>query len=254
MPKYQKPPLPVPNRRDSLWRGCLHAYAAGWEKGFRDVSLETAAVSDVKKTVGTWSAQPDDGNYSTGIGGRLVSSSTLAGIIKRLTWPNTSGRFNVAAGFSCAVLVRLNVLPLVGSAMSAYSQAVDGNNFSFVVDIFNPGVPIWVVVGMTVPPVQVGIGSTTAPLVGRTDLIVGVHDLATLKIYVNGNQEGSIAYATPIQTLPATPIGLSQLDFAGPGNGLDADYGMCAFWNRPLANSEINRLTADPYRMWRNQG
>ena len=91
---------------------------------------------------------------------------------------------------------------------------------------------------------------TTALTVGPTFSLAGHWDGATIRVFVNGIQEGTQASGAPL--IPAAAFLI-----VGSGNGNDADVGSAfytsyaGFWTRALNSNEILELHAEPYAFLR---
>ena len=87
--------------------------------------------------------------------------------------------------------------------------------------------------------VQIATGTTTM-VTGVWYHIVGTYDGTTMRVYLNGVEEGTLATTGNIQT-STTPlrIGSGSPESNGP---LDGDMGHCAIWDTDLTADEIATL------------
>jgi hypothetical protein len=242
-----KPELAAPNRANSLWRRCLHAYLAGWDRGFVSGGLQTAAREDGFRTAGTWQGTPLATDYAAIDAGRILRIVGTAGT--RLNWPDTGNRFDISnSRMSIAIVVRPGEVPGVGVSSFIYSKAasfVDNGWIFFTALQGGNHKWYWHAAGAGGGPAAI---STTIPSVGRTDVIVGTYDQVNLKIYVNGALEAVTANVAAVVNNNAD-VSISQT--GDITTHIRCDVGMCAMWDRVLSDAEIARINSDPYSMWR---
>jgi hypothetical protein len=245
MSRFRKMPLPAPNRADSLWRGCIFAYCAGWEKGFKaGGSLQTACLENQLKGQGTWIGSLDENNYQEMEMGRVLDEGLSD---DRMNFTDNNNKYD-STQVSAFVLTRPETIQ--NSEQTPFNKQ-DG-------PVPNSGWGITVSFGGDPQPngwhFQLNDGAVREFSVAnlqstsRVDALVLTYDRVNLKGFVNGAIVGSVGATGPI-TLNNSSIALY-------GDGVQPNYqghiGAAVAWNRPLSNAEVERLYADPYIMWRN--
>lgn len=246
MSRFRKPLRPMPNRSMSLWRGCLFAFCAGWEKGFwADGSQSDAAIEDQRRGRGIWVGSLDDSNYASLDMGRVLDEGLSD---DRIGWADTLNRYDNPNGFmSAAVLTRPDTIQ--NSEQAVFSKQ-DG-------PVPNSGWGITVSFGADPNPngwhFQINDGAVrefsvaNTQSASRSDILVMTYDRSNLIGFQNGARIGSVAASGLITQ--------NNNDLRLFGDAVQPNYqgrvGMAALWNRPLTASEVARLQTDPYVMWR---
>lgn len=235
---------PTPRRALSLWRGCLFAIAAGWNRGWNETGGQTT-YDDQTGTKGVLQGSRA-GTHIINDEGRALASGVSDDAIR---WQGLTGRWAIGAtqGFSAAVLTRPKNIPGASDVVVFSKRAgianIDGG---WSLGIENSST-VWeceISDGAT----EIQVQATTVPITTRSDMIVVTYDRQNARIFVNNRLENTVA-ATISVSNAEIDINLFNTDVT------DTQYGgaanMAALWNRPLSRQEISMLQTDPYRMWR---
>lgn len=245
MSRYRKPALPRPNRADALWRECLFAYAAGWEKGWYPSGPQffSPAREDGGFTQGEWVGSIDANNYVVSEMGRSVDEGLSN---DRVRWDDIRGRYD-STRVTAVVAIKPDVLHNDGRYFFHKYDAVDSgwNIMSSEAADPNPNGYRFVIADGAG---SFGFSVANTQDTSRFDIIAMTYDQQNLKGFKNAQLIGQQALTFP--------IALNDIAIHLFGDGFtanaEATVGMCAVWSRPLQQQELARIYADPYIMWRN--
>lgn len=242
---FRKMPLPYPNRADSLWRHCMFAYAAGWEVGFRaDGSLQSAGgYEHASAQRPVWVGSLDDGNYENIDMGRVLNAGGAS--TDQITFNDTVNLYDTVGPVSAAVLWRPQAINNAeGGIITKYPDATPPSGWGMAASIPAGSGYIWGLNNGAVQEFQVNGLQTTA----ESNLLALTYDRVNLLGYYKGILRGSVA------TTAAISNNNNSIALFGDGanNRFDGWIGMAAAWRRKLSPQEVERLTADPFIMWRS--
>ncbi len=240
------PALPVPNRADSLWRGCQFAVNCGWDKGFRQVSGPESTPETLSKRRGNVDGSLA-GTVGLDVGGRNLNTGASDDGIEYDQGP--AGQYEPNNG-NCALFWLGSIETptefgnnfLVGTKTNTGNQdgiALTQNNDVWRFEISN---------GAT----ELEIDGNTLPVSDQRYRVCGnyAREGPDGQLWVDGIRE---ATSTTVK-VAGDGDGSMQLFWYKSTSGPNQDRvtaNVALMWNRPLAQSEIQRLYVDPYRMWR---
>lgn len=233
---------PAPNRADSLWRGCLYACAAGWNKGWTETDGSTT-FEDQRRTKGVLQGSRSGTHTIIDAGRALASGVSLDAI----NWATILSSYQSTNGFlSAAVLFKLNVIGTAGTARALFSKSADFGSSGWRIHVD----------GTDRFRLEIGLGGfkinadwLTTQVTTRSYMVVGTYDRSALRIYGDGSLRGTNSTAGSLSDDSANVRFFSPSTDATLAN---ANIAMAAIWNRPLGQGEVSRLYSDPYIMWRN--
>jgi hypothetical protein len=170
-------------------------------------------------------------------------------------WSDVDGRYALQQGFSAAVLVRPSVVDVAGLTL----QAVWGKGTT----VWSAATIAWTIAQNSNAPTpnswtveyfdagmgSHGIASTTVPNVNRTDLLVLRFDrvAGNLQLWINGIRAVNLATTAAVVNNSAWPLRVQRPNDTSTSQN---KVGFLGFWKRPLADSEIAALNADPFTMF----
>lgn len=242
----RKPERPTPYRASSLWRGCLWAIAAGWNRGWNEPGGQTT-YDDQRLTRGILQGSRP-GTHVIIDAGRALASGISD---DRIDWSDIANGYNGINGqVSVAVLFRVTTVP--NSNRRIICKRFSGGNAEPGWDLFTDftlGNVISFEFSDGVDEDRVSTTTAAAADTTQTFLCVATHDRTRAAIWLNGIREAVNAAPARIPANNNQPIDL----FSNPNNDtrLDGDIAMAAVWNRALSDGEILQLNTDPYTMWR---
>jgi hypothetical protein len=238
----RKPVRPRPNRSSSLWRGCLFACAAGWNKGWDDTDGSTTP-EDQRQTPAV--LQGSRGGTHTIIdAGRALASGVS---LDPINWATILNSYQSTNGYiSAAVLFRLNATGASGTGRAIFSKSVDYGFSGWRIQVE----------GADRFRFEIGFGGgkdnvdwITTQSLTRSFMVVGTYDREALRIYGDGALRGGPK--TLAGSLSDSSADVRLFAPSTDGTPANANVAMVAAWNRALTPSDVARLYSDPYTMWR---
>jgi hypothetical protein len=255
MPRFRQIPLkPRLNRGKGLFRHCIFAYRAGWDKGFHNGGIGTDSTAAREQVWGTplnFAGSVDPTNYPTEDMGRSLdegpgASSIIASI------PNVQSHYTVTQGFTAAILMRPsfifnneelvfgwldNVVPNQGWGINAsFTGDANPNGYHFQI---NNGAPL-----------EFSAANLQNTALSAL-LIIRYNPFGPNKLegWFDGKLVGSIGGTGGITNW----TGAVRLFGEGAQPNFCLGTSMAAIWNIPLPDSSLDLLHSDPYALWRSK-
>jgi serine protease AprX len=217
------------------WSGEPTAFAYDWQRCGTGVR-RSATIADAP--VGLWPLDGDGADASGhGLAGTVVGgvsfgagSAQLDGLTGAVTVPGVDDA-SIASGFTIEAWVKLGA-PQTNRGIAGRWSWLDGGGALLWID--ESGHYELVVTRDSANY----LATTTAPVVGAWEHVVGTWDGATLRLYVNGVEIGSKPWTAPVgaPTLPFT-IG----DYDGVGHHLAGDVANVALYDHALPAARVER-------------
>lgn len=251
----RQPVNPPPHRAHALWRHCKYAFCAapwnGWER------IHTAAGMDnVTRGLGRmWNGTNAPG--SIGNAGKALNSTGADSFVWEdfdYIMDNKHGVFRWidSGGASIACLFRLNSIPAADRPIftKRFGNQFYFHGLSFFYDVATSRFRFYWCDATT----QEFLASDFAPVANKTYLLVGTHTGSMgrkAEFWIDGKR---VAVNNATGSYPAYEADPPLALFYDSQNGIgDGRAFMAGLWGRPLATSEINALSTDPYIMWKDR-
>lgn len=251
--------VPRPNRKSTLWDGCMFATMAGSIRGHIQAATPQGDRDDVtgqRSTIFTAGGfTPNNVNWQRWSMGRGFDNGDGAVSLNPQGWDGVGGSlYTIQNGFTGAVIIRPDAqstngqLPFFKRRSQPYGAAQPGWAFTGAAGNlwrfnYSDGVTQRTITSTTVQDAA-GI---------RSDLIIVTLNDArtTLNMYVNGKLETTVAFAATSIGNPAGEdikiLGYGPLNEVYPGF-----IPFAAAWPRVLNDQERSQLWVDPWIMWRH--